>query len=111
MGAGEKGKPPASIVTLSGDVHHAYLYEVGFKKGSGLQSAVYQATCSPLRNPLDHSERRVMKFAMTGVAETIDARAGARGRGRSHLRSAGARWATGRSSTTWWPRCTWTAAG
>ncbi len=80
VGAGEKGSPPASIVTLSGDVHHAYLYEVGFKKGSSLQSAVYQATCSPLRNPLDHQERRVMKFAMTGVAEKV---------GRALARSAG----------------------
>jgi len=80
VGAGEKGKPPASIVTLSGDVHHAYLYEVGFKKGSDLKSAVYQATCSPLRNPLDSKERRVMKFAMSGVAEKI---------GRALARSAG----------------------
>ena len=80
VGAGEKGKPPASIVTLSGDVHHAYLYEVGFKKGSNLSSAVYQATCSPLRNPLDHRERRIMKFAMTGVAEKV---------GRALARSAG----------------------
>ena len=53
VGAGERGEPPASIVTLSGDVHHAYLSEVAFRRGSGVRSAVYQAVCSPMRNPLD----------------------------------------------------------
>ncbi len=32
VGAGERGEAPASIVTLSGDVHHAYLFEVAFKR-------------------------------------------------------------------------------
>ena len=49
---------PASIVALSGDVHHAYLAEVGFPRGTGMRSAVYQATCSPFRNPLDGHERQ-----------------------------------------------------
>ena len=35
VAAGERGRPPASIVTLSGDVHHAYLFEVAFPRGSG----------------------------------------------------------------------------
>ena len=46
-------RAPASIVTLSGDVHHAYLFEVAFPRGAGVQSAVCQAVCSPYRNPLD----------------------------------------------------------
>ena len=54
---------PASIVALSGDVHHAYLAEVGFPRGTGMRSAVYQATCSPFRNPLDDRERRMIRFA------------------------------------------------
>ena len=65
VGAGERGEAPASIVTLSGDVHHAYLSEVAFRRGSGVKSSVYQATCSPMRNPLDTKERRVVKAAMT----------------------------------------------
>jgi hypothetical protein len=65
VGAGERGEPPASIVTLSGDVHHAYLSEVAFRRGSGVRSSVYQATCSPMRNPLDTKERRVVKAAVT----------------------------------------------
>jgi hypothetical protein len=62
-GAGERGEPPASIVALSGDIHHADLYEVGFRPGSGVRSAVWQAICSPLRNPLSKRERRAIHFA------------------------------------------------
>jgi hypothetical protein len=61
VGAGERGTPPASIVTLSGDVHHAYLCEVAFKRDAGVQSAVWQAVCSPFRNPLDNKERTIMR--------------------------------------------------
>jgi hypothetical protein len=68
VGAGERGEPPATIVTLSGDVHHAYLSEVAFRRGSGVRSAVYQAVCSPMRNPLDHRERRAINAMMTRPA-------------------------------------------
>jgi hypothetical protein len=80
VGAGERGEPPAAIVTLSGDVHHAYLDEVAFPRSAGVRSAVYQAVCSPLRNPLDARERRVIKAAMTRPAHAL-ARALARGAG------------------------------
>ena len=63
VGTGKKGTPPASIVALSGDVHHAYLAEVGFPRGTGMRSAFRQATCSPFRNPLDAHERRSIRFA------------------------------------------------
>ena len=53
VGAGERGRAPASIVVLSGDVHHAYLFEVAFRRGSGVQPHVWQAVCSPYRNPLE----------------------------------------------------------
>jgi len=55
-------------------VHHAYLAEIGFRTekngaipagpGGGIPRArapVYQAVCSPLRNPLDNRERRVIR--------------------------------------------------
>jgi hypothetical protein len=71
MGAGERGEPPASIVVLSGDVHHAYLAEVGFPRGSGVRSAVYQAVCSPFRNPLDKGERRGIRFGVSAAARRI----------------------------------------
>ena len=37
LGRGDRGKPPASITILSGDVHHAYLAEVAFRRGAGVQ--------------------------------------------------------------------------
>ncbi len=61
VGSGKRGKPPASIVLLSGDVHHAYLAEVAFRRGTGVESAVYQAVCSPVRNPLGKPEQRFMR--------------------------------------------------
>ena len=63
VGAGRRGRAPASVVALSGDVHHAYLAEVAFRRGAGVTSAVYQATCSPIRNPLDARERLFMRLA------------------------------------------------
>jgi len=71
IGSGERGRPPASIVLLSGDVHHAYLCEVGFKPGAGMRSAVYQAVCSPYRNPLGPNERRVVRAAFTRPAGAL----------------------------------------
>lgn len=61
-GAGRYGSAPASITVLSGDVHHAYLAEVAFKRSSGVQSSVWQAVCSPFRNALDDKERKVIDF-------------------------------------------------
>jgi hypothetical protein len=80
VGAGERGTAPASIVTLSGDVHHAYLAEVGFPRASGVTSNVWQAVCSPYRNPLDGHERRMIRFGMSRPATLI---------GRALSRSAG----------------------
>ena len=37
VGAGEHGAAPSTISVLSGDVHHAYLAEVGFPAGSGVR--------------------------------------------------------------------------
>jgi hypothetical protein len=63
-------------------VHFAYLAEVGFPRGTGAQSNVWQAVCSPVRNPLDKREKNVVRFNCTGVAGVI---------GRALARSAGAR--------------------
>ena len=70
IGRGERGRPPASIIVLSGDVHHAYLAEAAFPAGTDVRSAVYQAVCSPFRNALDAHERHMIRFALTraGVA-------------------------------------------
>jgi hypothetical protein len=71
VGSGRRGKPPASIVLLSGDVHHAYLCEVGFRPDVEMQSAVYQAVCSPYRNPLDARERRVIRAGFSRSFTTL----------------------------------------
>jgi hypothetical protein len=71
VGAGRRGQAPRSIVVLGGDVHHAYLAEVAFPRGSGVQSRVWQATCSPFRNPLSTKERRGVLVAFTRWGEQI----------------------------------------
>jgi hypothetical protein len=71
VGSGERsnGKPPASVVVLSGDVHHGYLAEVGF--GDGVESPIYQAVGSPLRNLLGLPERLAMRFGWSGSGERV----------------------------------------
>ena len=49
--------------------------EVAFRRGSGVQRAVYQAVCSPYRNPLEARERRVIR-----LGDVAAVRAGRRGR-------------------------------
>ncbi|HWE09826.1 MAG TPA: alkaline phosphatase D family protein [Solirubrobacteraceae bacterium] len=51
VAAGERGRPPASIVLLSGDVHYAYLAEAHLP-GRPSQTRIYQAVCSPFRHGL-----------------------------------------------------------
>ena len=70
-GSGEWGEPPATVIVLSGDVHHAYLAEMAFRRSDGVKSAVYQAVCSPFRNPLSANERRVIKLATTKPIEAF----------------------------------------
>jgi hypothetical protein len=71
VGSGRRGKPPASIVVVSGDVHHAYLSEVAFPRSAGVRSAVYQATCSPMRNPLDEREKRMIRVAASRFGHVV----------------------------------------
>jgi hypothetical protein len=71
VAAGRRGEPPKSIVVLSGDVHHAYLAEVAFPDGGDVRSRVWQATCSPFRNPLSTNERRGVVFGFSRTAKLI----------------------------------------
>jgi hypothetical protein len=63
--AGERGHAPASVVVLSGDVHHAYLFEVAFPRAAGVRSHVFQAVCSPYRNPLGKRERLMIRAGLS----------------------------------------------
>jgi hypothetical protein len=70
VAAGERGTAPASIVVLSGDVHHAYLCDVAFR-GEPVESSVYQAVCSPYRNPLAENERRVIRLGWSRPLKSV----------------------------------------
>ena len=64
MAAGERGAAPASVVVLSGDVHHAYLCEAWYP-ADGARAPIYQAVCAPYRNPLSKKERTVIRTAFS----------------------------------------------
>jgi len=88
VGSGRRGSAPASIVILSGDVHHAYLCDVAFRSSAAVESRVLQAVCSPYRNPLDERERQVVR---AGFSRPF----GALARGLAHMAGApdpGIRW-------------------
>jgi hypothetical protein len=68
VGAGEKGRPPASILVFSGDVHHGYLTESTFRDDE-VESPVYQVVCSPLRNSLPDDKSRLQRLAWTKPGE------------------------------------------
>jgi PhoD-like phosphatase len=80
VGAGRRGRPPATIGVLSGDVHHAYLADVAFRRGAGVRSRVFQAVCSPFRNALDSHEQLGVRCGMSGAGTAL---------GRSLARAAG----------------------
>jgi hypothetical protein len=63
VAAGRRGEPPATICLLGGDVHHAFIAEIAFRRGAGVRSRVVQAVCSPFRNDLDRRERRLLRLA------------------------------------------------
>nr|WP_246415946.1 alkaline phosphatase D family protein [Nocardioides luti] len=53
VASGERGRPPRTITFLSGDVHHSYVAEAWPAKGGArVSTAILQAVCSPIRNPL-----------------------------------------------------------
>ncbi len=71
IASGRHGSAPGTVVLLSGDVHHAYLARARFLTSSGARSPVYQAVCSPLRNPLNSHERRSIRIGMSRAAERV----------------------------------------
>ena len=71
VASGALGGPPRSVVLLSGDVHHCYLAEVGFRRGSAARAPVWQAVCSGLRKQIEPSEKTAMRLAQTRVAHAL----------------------------------------
>ena len=67
---GSDGEPPATITVLGGDVHTAYVAEVALGRDAG-PSRVHQIVCSPFRNPLTPSERRVVRVTGSRLAGAV----------------------------------------
>jgi hypothetical protein len=82
IATGERGKPPGSIVFLSGDIHNAYLAEMALPKATGAKSPIWQGVCSPIRNPLGTRERLMMKVVaskpLLAITRLLAHRAGVR---------------------------------
>jgi hypothetical protein len=72
VAGGERGRPPASIVLLSGDVHYAYLAEGAFPDQPS-ETKLYQAVCSPFRHSLEPPLEWANKIAFRRTAERVGA--------------------------------------
>jgi PhoD-like phosphatase len=70
VASGRRGRAPGTVVMLSGDVHHAYVARARWESGDG-RAPVYQAVCSPFRNPLNSHERRAIRIGMSRAAERV----------------------------------------
>ena len=72
LAAGERGPAPRSVTFLSGDVHHSYVSQVvhGDDPAAGVApgSAILQAVCSPMRNPLPRAFRFATAALSYGIA-------------------------------------------
>ncbi len=70
VGRGEHGGPaPATIVVLSGDVHHSYISEADYEQP--LVSRVYQITCSPIHNTIELPMRLVFNLGWSNTVERL----------------------------------------
>jgi hypothetical protein len=73
VGAGRRGRrAPSSITILSGDVHHGYLakLEVGDDEAE-VESPIYQAVSSPLRQEIEVYKRRLIQVAWSRIGEFL----------------------------------------
>ena len=70
---GRTGEAPASVVVLSGDVHHCYLAEARFDDKAAA-AAVWQVVCSAFRKELAPHEKAVLKLGHTTFAERVTRR-------------------------------------
>jgi hypothetical protein len=70
VATGGHGPAPASVVVLSGDVHHAYLARA-HPAGGAAASPVWQAVCSPFRNPLGPGIRRMDALSRLRVSAGV----------------------------------------
>lgn len=96
LARGERGPSPASVVFLSGDVHHSYVTQVDpvsllddetltgeqvdeAARGEAPSMQVFQLVCSPIRNPLPRIMRLATAAMAHGLAIPLGAMAGRSG--------------------------------
>ncbi|WP_329216794.1 alkaline phosphatase family protein [Streptomyces sp. NBC_01485] len=80
--AGTGSSAPASVLVLSGDVHHAYVAEARWPEGSrsdadggtGPDARVFQLTCSPVHNSIPLSIRVGFRFGWSALARALGRR-------------------------------------
>lgn len=76
VGRGERGRAPAMITFLSGDVHNSYLAEVTNPGQYGCRSHIAQAVCSPMRNPMPRGIRVFMSLFAKSLVRPMRLMAG-----------------------------------
>ncbi|MGY1746645.1 alkaline phosphatase D family protein [Blastococcus sp. SYSU D00695] len=69
LARGEAGRAPATVLVLSGDVHHAYAAEL--TEPGGLTSRVHQLTVSPLHNQAPHPIKVGFRIGWSGWARRL----------------------------------------
>ena len=74
VGAGRCGPAPATITFLGGDVHFSYVSQARFPEALGVTSAVHQAVCSPVRNPVNQAVRTGDRFARSRAGRWVGRR-------------------------------------
>ncbi|QYX80475.1 alkaline phosphatase D family protein [Streptomyces akebiae] len=83
---GSGADAPASVLVLSGDVHHAYIAEPSWPEsesgGPGRPDArVLQLTCSPVHNSIPLSIKLGFRFGWSGTGQVLGRWFGRHGRG------------------------------
>ncbi|MFJ9536838.1 alkaline phosphatase D family protein [Streptomyces sp. NPDC101225] len=77
--AGSGPEAPASVLVLSGDVHHAYVAEPRWPNG-GPDARVLQLTCSPVHNSVPGYMRWGFRFGWSAPARALGRRLARHGR-------------------------------
>jgi hypothetical protein len=77
--AGSGPEAPATVLVLSGDVHHAYVAEPTWQDGAP-DARVLQLTCSPVHNSVPRYMRFGFRFGWSAVARGLGRRLARHGR-------------------------------
>ncbi|TPG13985.1 alkaline phosphatase family protein [Pedococcus bigeumensis] len=71
VASGNRGQRPGTITFLSGDVHNSYVTQIPLNQLPAGSSAILQAVCSPIRNPLPRQVRIGQAFLGKGLARPL----------------------------------------